>query len=151
MSASECRVEGVFVAVTPQCNSPVVLLGIGDTDRRLPIYIGLWEAMSIQNAIRKDVPPRPLTHDLFLEFMRKFNVTLESLTVDSLEDGVYYGKLVFRGPEREEIMDCRPSDGIAIAVRCEALILVEPAVAESCAVRRDELPELVDLAEYLCR
>jgi bifunctional DNase/RNase len=151
MTPIECRVGGVFVAVTGQCTSPVVLLDLDGDDRRLPIYIGLWEAMSISNAIQKEIPPRPLTHDLFAEFLRLFKIEVVSLTVDSLEEGVFYGKLSLRGPGREEVMDCRPSDGIAIAVRSGAAILLEPAVAETCAVRREELPDLVDLPTYLSR
>ena len=149
MTLIGCRVTGVFVAVTDQCSSPVVILDLDTDDRILPIYIGLWEAISISNAIRNELPPRPLTHDLFIEFLRKFDISLVSLTVDTLEDGVYYGKLLLRGAGREEVMDCRPSDGIALATRCGAEILLEPPVASSSAIRKGDLPELVDLPTYL--
>lgn len=151
MRSIECRVGGVFVAVNGPCTSPVVLLDLDGDNRRLPIYIGLWEAMSISNALRKEIPPRPLTHDLFAEFLKLFGIEVLSLTVDSLDEGVFYGKLSLRGPDREEVMDCRPSDGIAIAVRSGAPILIEPLVAETCAVPREDLPELVDLPTYLNR
>ena len=93
MDLIPCSVRGVFVAVSPAGASPVVLLDLGD-DTCLPIYIGLWEAISINTALNNEIAPRPQTHDLFLEFLNRYQVTLRALHIDSLEDGVYYANLM---------------------------------------------------------
>ena len=54
----------------------------------LPIYIGLWEAISINTALNNEISPRPLTHDLFLEFLNRYEVTLKALHIDSLDNGI---------------------------------------------------------------
>ncbi len=148
MEPLRCGVKGVYVAVGPLGASPAVVLSHGE-DTCLPIYIGLWEAISIHNALKAEVSPRPLTHDLFVEFLNKLNVALQSLLIDALEDGIYYGRLVFVQDNREISLDCRPSDGIAICVRCQAPILVDPQVMADSGLPSAELPPLQDLDAYL--
>jgi bifunctional DNase/RNase len=148
METVRCEVLGVFAVVTEHSTSPVVLLTLPD-ERCLPIYIGLWEAISIDHAIRGEIPPRPLTHDLFIEMLTAFSITLDSLRIDTLEGGVFYGRLLLRGQGLNEQIDCRPSDGIALAIRCGAGVLVEEEVANNSSVKRDELPQLIDLSNYL--
>lgn len=148
MVLQKCRVAGVFVAVGAGGAAPAVLLSQNGEDC-LPIYIGLWEAISINSAINGDVPPRPLTHDLFIEFLNRFGITLRGLSIDSLEEGVFYGNLILASDHHEESMDCRPSDGIALAIRCNAEIMVESSVLEGSKVSRETLSNLVDLNSYL--
>lgn len=128
--------------------SPAVILTLGD-DTCLPIYIGLWEAMSIQAALNNEIPPRPLTHDLFVDFLERFNIVLKTLVIDSIDDGVYYANMILEHNHHEMTMDCRPSDGIAISIRCKAGILVTNEVARSSAIPIDELPSLMDIGTYL--
>jgi uncharacterized protein len=143
-----CRVKGVYVAKNVLGAAPAVILSIGN-DTCLPIYIGLFEAMSIHSALNNEIPPRPLTHDLFVEFLRQFGISLKSLVIDSLEDGVYYASMILLQDHHEMTIDCRPSDGIAIGIRCQAGILVEEEVILQSAVNPSELPELVDISSYL--
>ena len=119
--------KGVYVAKNALGASPAVILSIGN-DTCLPIYIGLFEAMSIHSALNNEIPPRPLTHDLFVEFFRQFGISLKSLVIDSLEDGVYYASMILLQDHHEMTIDCRPSDGIAIGIRCQAGIMVEEEV-----------------------
>jgi bifunctional DNase/RNase len=147
MDPVRCTIKGVYVAVGAAGASPAVILNTGE-NRYLPIYIGLWEAISINNALNNELTPRPLTHDLFVEFLKKFDIRLLSLKIDSLEEGVYYATMLLQQDSVEASMDCRPSDGIALSVRCEAEILIDPAVVESSSVPFDELPRLVDLNSY---
>jgi uncharacterized protein len=147
MDSIRCTVQGVYVALSDTGASPAVILGL-EGDRCLPIYIGLWEAISINNALNKEVAPRPLTHDLFLEFCTRFRIEIQHLFIDTLEDGVYYAHLHLTGTDQEETLDCRPSDGIALALRCAANILLSQPVAEGSSVRRGDLPNLVDLNTY---
>jgi len=148
MDLIPCSVRGVFVAVSPAGTSPAVLLDVG-SEICLPIYIGLWEAISINTALNNEISPRPLTHDLFLEFLSRYGITLKALHIDSLENGVYYANLMLSRDSLEEMIDCRPSDGIAIAIRCGSEIFLERTVAESSAIHHAELPPFIGLQAYL--
>ena len=148
MTAQSCRVQGVFMSVSEMGAAPTVVLDAG-SDSTIPIYVGLWEAISISNALNSEMLPRPITHDLIVEMFRSFEISLDSLHIDSLEEGVFYAKLHLRQGSRTEIMDCRPSDGIAIALRYRAPIMIEDTVVETAAVKKDDLPRMVDLKEYL--
>jgi len=88
MTQVRCEVKGVFVAIGDAATVPLVVLSDGN-DRLLPIFIGIWEAVSINSAQIKEVLPRPFTHDLFIDLCAKFSITLRYLQIDSIEDGVY--------------------------------------------------------------
>ncbi|MGB4052597.1 MAG: bifunctional nuclease family protein [Methanoculleus sp.] len=148
MTAQSCRVQGVFMSVSDMGAAPTVVLDTG-SDSTIPIYVGLWEAISINNALISEMLPRPITHDLIVDLFKRFDITLDALHIDSLEEGVFYAKLLLSQGSRTEVMDCRPSDGIAIALRYQAPIMIEDAVVASAAVKRDDLPRMVDLKEYL--
>lgn len=140
-----CRVRGVFLSMSEQgAAAPTVLLEMPDGDC-IPIYIGLWEAISIRNAIKGEILPRPITHDLFVEVLRRLHATVTALSIDSLEDGIFYAKLHVRLDGMVEVVDCRPSDGIAIALRTDAPITVEEGVASLASKKKDDLPNLRDL------
>jgi len=143
-----CRVKGVFVARNALGVSPAVILS-AENEHCLPIYIGLFEAMSIHSALNNEIPPRPLTHDLFVELLKQFDVSLKALVIDALEDGVFYATMVLFKDHHELKIDCRPSDGIAIGIRCQAGIMVEEEVILQSAVEAGDLPELVDICSYL--
>jgi uncharacterized protein len=147
MELVKCGIHGVFLSVTEGGTAPTVVLDVGG-GACIPVYIGLWEAISISNALNKDVLPRPITHDLFIDVLKHFGLSLDELHIDSLEDGVYYAKLILSQGGRREIMDCRPSDGIAIALRAEAPILVDDDVIRAASVKRENLPKIVDINNY---
>ena len=141
-------IAGAFIVATTGGISPVVLISLSE-GRSLPIYIGLWEAISIGSALRGESPPRPFTHDLFAEALKKFNITLTGVYIDSLQDGVYYATLHLSQENRTTQLDARPSDGIALALRCGAPISVDDNVIAAAAVRKSDLPDLADLEDYL--
>ena len=142
-----CEVRGVFVAINDAATVPVVVLTDGK-NRLLPIFVGLWEAVSINSALNKEVPPRPFTHDLILDLMERFSITLDHLQIDSEKDGVYYAQLVLAGAGREECIDCRPSDGIAVALRAGVPVFVDEGLLAT-AEKRESIPEMVDLSTFL--
>jgi bifunctional DNase/RNase len=148
MAPVPCFVKGVFVIVSPSGTVPVVILTDG-TDRVLPIFVGLWEAVSINSAKNKEVLPRPFTHDLFLETFIKFGITLKSLQIDAMQDGVYYAQLALFADHKEVHVDCRPSDGIALALRGDAPIYVEQNVLDDAGQVEGELPLMRDISEFL--
>jgi bifunctional DNase/RNase len=148
MTLVKCEVKGVFVAIGDAANVPLVVLTDGN-DRILPIFIGIWEAVSINSAQIKEVLPRPFTHDLFIDLCAKFSVTLQYLQIDSIKDGVYYAQLVMKAGQQEESLDCRPSDGIALALRGEIPIFAEESILASAGQTLAELPDMVDLLTFL--
>jgi bifunctional DNase/RNase len=148
MTQVRCEVRGVFVAINDSAAVPLVVLADG-SDRVLPIFIGIWEAVSINSAVNREVLPRPFTHDLFIDLCGKCSITLRFLQIDSIEDGVYYAQLVFLNNGHEEYLDCRPSDGIALAIRGNVPIFVDETVLASAGQKSGDLPETVDLATFL--
>ena len=148
MELRSCDVQGVFITITDKGNAPTVLLHVENT-HFMPIYIGLWEAISITNALNHETLPRPITHDLITEMLTRLSVSLIALHIDAIEDGVFFAKLILCQGDREEILDCRPSDGIAIALRMKAPILVAEEVVERAAIGREELDIMVDIKNYI--
>jgi len=148
MTQVKCEVKGVFVAKGDAATVPLVVLTDGN-ERFLPIFIGIWEAVSINSAQIKEVLPRPFTHDLFIDLCARFSITLRYLQIDSIEDGVYYAQLVMSSGKQDEYLDCRPSDGIALALRGDIPIFVEESVLASAGQKTAELPEMDDLLTFL--
>lgn len=148
MNKIPCQVIGVFMKSTEQGAMPLVVLKTED-QKCIPIYVGLWEALSISNAIRGELLPRPITHDLFIDFLERFFISISALQVDSLEDGVFYSKLFLLTDTKEEIIDCRPSDGIAIALRANAPIYVDESVRAAAGVDMPVLANFQEITTFL--
>jgi hypothetical protein len=145
MDLQPCRVKGVFVSVSEGgAAAPAVILEVAGGDC-IPIFIGLYEAISIRNALNQEVLPRPITHDLFVEALSRFGIEVTALHIDALEENVFYAKLIAKSDGAEELIDCRPSDGIAIALRCHAPILVDGSVVSTASQPKENLPRLEDL------
>ena len=148
MTQVRCEVKGVFVATGEKTTVPLVVLSDG-SDRMLPIFIGIWEAISINSAKNREVFSRPFTHDLFLDLCGKFSITFRFLQIDSLEDGVYYAQLVLSRDQHEEYLDCRPSDGIALALRGDIPIFVDESVLAAAGQSQENFPAMVDLTTFM--
>jgi len=122
-------------------NQPVILLREEDGVRVLPIWIGHPEATAILIAIEGVEAPRPMTHDLLLASILAAGHQIERVEITRLEEGTFYAALVLRGEERTVVVDARPSDSIAVAVRAGCPILVAEAVMQESAVIPDEAEE----------
>jgi bifunctional DNase/RNase len=121
-------VEGVVLNIIT--NTPIVILRSED-GKVLPIVIGIFEAQSILIVLEKAEFPRPLTHDLIKILINKLNCKLHHLEIHSLIDNVYYANLIIETNEKIEKIDCRPSDGIAIALRFDVPIFASENLLES--------------------
>lgn len=108
-----------------------------DGNRRLPIIIGAAEAQSIALEMEGIKPPRPLTHDLMKNIISAFGAELTDVTIDELRDGTFYAKLSIDN----QLIDSRPSDAIALAVRYGAQIYVANGVMEEAAFVPEEEEE----------
>ena len=108
------QLDVVGVRVEMPSNQPIVLLRESDGDRYLPIWIGAVEATAIAFAQQGQIPPRPLTHDLFRNVLEALGHTLERVDITELRDGVFYAELRFGNGVN---VSARPSDAIALALR----------------------------------
>jgi len=109
-------------------NAYALILKEVDGDRRLPIIIGAFEAQAIALEMEGVVPPRPMTHDLIRNLIDQLGTTLSEVFINDMVDGTFYAKLAFDSHGLE--LDARPSDAIAIAVRCNAPIYVSSDILE---------------------
>jgi bifunctional DNase/RNase len=105
-----------------------VLLSSEEDQRVLPIFIGAAEAQSIAIWMNKISVPRPLTHDLLKNTLDFMECRLLRIEVWNLEDGTFFARLILSRDGTEMMIDARPSDAIALALRCEAPIYVSSTV-----------------------
>ncbi len=122
----EMKVFGL--ALDEESQVPVLVLKDKDEKTVLPIWIGAMEAMAISLALNGVVLPRPMTHDLLLTMIESLGAKVMAVNVVDLRDGTYYAQVeVEHGGSLKQI-DCRPSDGIALALRAQAPISVHEQV-----------------------
>ncbi len=123
-----CRVEAVFAAETNQSIHRYVLLT--DGERKLPIMIGQYEAAAITLPLEGHKPDRPMTHDLINSLLERLDVKIEKVVIDDLWGNTYYAKIHMALGGQEFVIDSRPSDAIALAVRCDAPVYVADGILE---------------------
>ncbi len=139
----EMKVEGVGVDTA---NRPVVVLREASGERQLPIWIGPTEAHAIAAELTGSKPPRPMTHDLLCSLLKEAGCAVQGLQICDVRESVYYAQLYIRVGEKTKGIDCRPSDGIAIAVRVDAPISIPDVLLDKITsgqaldVERGSLP-----------
>ena len=129
----------------------VLILGDKNSRRRLPIVIGSAEAESIAVGIEKHRNGRPQTHDLFIRFAKEFGIEVMEVVINRFRDGIYYAMLVCKQGDDLTMVDARPSDAIAIAVRVGCEIYAYETVMEEAAILMDDMdaPTVSDSDEGL--
>lgn len=132
------QLDVVGVRVELPSNQPIVLLREVSGDRYLPIWIGAVEATAIAFAQRGEVPPRPLTHDLFRDVIAALGQRLLQVKITDLRDGVFYADLVFNGGIE---VGSRPSDAIALALRTGSPIYASDEVLDEAGISMPEEQE----------
>ncbi len=103
-----------------------------DGPRLLPIWIGLYEGGSIGMALAGQKFPRPLTHDLLLQMLERLGANVEKIAITELKDSTFFAEIHLRQGSHTFVMDARPSDSVAIAVRQRCPIYVDDKVFEAC-------------------
>ena len=119
----------------------VLILGDKNSRRRLPIVIGSNEAQAIAIGIERQPNSRPLTHDLLLKFANTFNVKILEVVINRFRDGVFYAMLVCQQGDDIVMVDARPSDAIALAVRIGCEIYAYDTVMEEASIIMDDMEE----------
>lgn len=119
----------------------VLVLGDKNSKLRLPIVIGNNEAQAIAVGIERLPNSRPLTHDLFLRFAHEFGIQIMEVVINRFRDGVYYAMLICKQGDELTMIDTRPSDAIAIAVRVGCEIYAYESVMDEAGIIMDDMEE----------
>ncbi len=132
-----------------QAHSYAVILAEVNGQRRLPIVIGTFEAQAIVVALEGISPGRPLTHDLFHNFISSFEITIREVLIYQLKDKVFYAKLICIKDGLLIEIDSRTSDGLALAVRIGCPIYVYENILEEAGlvIDRGAAPETKEKEE----
>ena len=124
----EMKVLGL--TIDPITNTPIVILKDMNNNKAIPIWIGLFEASAIATELKKIVFPRPMTHDLFTEFLKSFNVTVNRIEIVDIRSNTFFANIYLCKEGQDYTIDARPSDAIAIALRANAPIFVDENVVK---------------------
>lgn len=125
----EMKIRGLLM--DPTTNSPIVILKDVKSDAMLPIWVGPFEANSIASEIEKIAPPRPMTHDLLRNVINLFGAEIKRIVVTELRDNTFYAVIEVEWQGDHLLLDARPSDAIALALRADCPIYVNEEVLKS--------------------
>lgn len=140
------RVQGLTNSQI-QSGAYALILAEEDGTRRIPIIVGTSEAQSIAIALERIIPPRPLTHDLFVTFAQAFGIQLREVFIYKFEDGVFYSELLFDDGITQVRLDSRTSDAIAIALRVKCDIYTTEQIVVECGVVLEDATSMGDRDE----
>lgn len=136
------------VTLDPTSNRFIVILRDDENHRWLPIVVGSNEAQAIALQLEKISPPRPLTHDLIRNLLDAINAHVVRVIVNDLRESTYYAVISMKADGKNQEIDSRPSDAIALALRMHAPIFVDEKVMKRAAVKEklneEELEEESD-------
>ena len=123
------------IVINEKRHDQLIVLKEKNGERLLTIVIGLNEASAIKMRIGGFNPPRPLTHDLLLSMIKNLEANLEKIIIDRLEENTFFAKLIIKTESGQtKIIDARPSDSIALAVRANVPIFVDESVIKQTEV-----------------
>ena len=125
----EMQIRGLMV--DPVTNMPIVILKDASESRVLPIWVGIFEAKALALEVEEIATPRPMTHDLLRNLLEALGAKVERVVVTDLRDNTYYALLHLQVGDSSIVVDARPSDALALALRTQAPIFVEEAVLNS--------------------
>ena len=135
----EVRIRGLMM--DPATNMPIVVLKDVASESVMPIWVGIFEANAIAIEIEKATAPRPMTHDLAKNLIHYMNGTLERVVITELRDDTFLAVLWIRQGEEPIVIDARPSDAIALALRADCPIYVAEEVMQSARLNTSGPPE----------
>ena len=129
------QVELSKIIIDEKRQDQIIVLKEKKGERQFPIVIGFLEASSIKMKLSGVEPPRPMTHDLLVSTMKSLNATMQKLLIDKMVNNTFHAKLELKTTQGQIVLvDARPSDGIALAVRTGAEIYVEDDVMEKASI-----------------
>ena len=141
----EVSVAGLGIA--PPSSLPLMLLKERQGERVLPVQIGPLEAQAVVMPLQGVRPPRPLTHDIFVEIIASLGAHLKKVEIVDLIDSTFHARLVLEANGQERTYDIRPSDAVALAVRTETPIFVAEAVLDQAAILSPQVTQMSESPE----
>jgi bifunctional DNase/RNase len=134
----EIEVKIRALMMDPNSGTPIIILKDVQSDTMLPIWVGAYEANAIALEIEKIAPPRPMTHDLLRNLIVELGVQVDRVVVTKLQDNTFFAVIEMRNSEGDRmVLDSRPSDAIALALRADCPIYVDMEVIKAS---RNTLP-----------
>jgi len=143
----EMTVSGL--TIDPFTNSPIMILKDVDSDKAVPIWIGLLEATAIASELENIKFSRPMTHDLFISVLECLSAGITNVLIDDLDGGIYYARLTIKSESKQSEIDARPSDCLALALRSRAPIEVQEKVVRESSISKSDVEKLVSIENYL--
>jgi uncharacterized protein len=125
----QMNVKGLMI--DPITNMPIIILRDVDGSRVLPIWVGVFEANAIALQIENVQTPRPMTHDLLKNVLEDLEASVERVVVCELRENTFYAAIHLRMQGQAIVVDARPSDAIALALRTRSPIFVEEEVIQN--------------------
>ena len=125
----EMTIKGLMV--DPITNMPIVVLKDKDGERVLPIWVGVFEANAIALQIENVATPRPMTHDLLRNVIVDLEGAVDRVVVSELQESTFFASIHLTVKGEHLVVDARPSDAIALALRTRAPILVDETVIDN--------------------
>ncbi|MGH9901825.1 MAG: bifunctional nuclease family protein [Pyrinomonadaceae bacterium] len=123
----EVKIRGLMM--DPSSGTPIIILKDVNSETMLPIWVGAYEANAIALEIEKIAPQRPMTHDLLRNLIVEMGARVERVVITELRDNTFFAVIEMRGSGGESLMlDSRPSDAIALALRADCPIFVNEEV-----------------------
>ncbi len=143
MHEVELTVKGLSYSQGKSGAYALILAEKGERGRKLPVVIGGAEAQSIAVAMEKSVaPPRPLTHDTWVNMLKEMNVNIEKVLIHRLVNGVFFASIYSMDENGKQlIFDSRPSDAVALAVRLECPIYAIESLLKQAGITPQEEQE----------
>jgi hypothetical protein len=141
----EMKIRGLMM--DPTANTPIVILKDVDGDRMLPIWVGPYEANAIALEIEKTAPLRPMTHDLLRNLITQIGATVQRVVVTDLIDNTFYAVIEMKLDGKNVLLDSRPSDAIALALRVDCPIFVSDEVIQNSRTTIDTAQFAADVDE----
>lgn len=127
----EMQIKGLMM--DPVTGVPIVILRNADNQRVLPIWVGPVEANAIALQIENVTPPRPMTHDLLKNLLTEFDARVQRVVITALRGNTFYAYLDIDRQGTRILVDARPSDALAVALRSRAPVFVDDAVLEQAS------------------
>ncbi|HEY3704330.1 MAG TPA: bifunctional nuclease family protein [Terracidiphilus sp.] len=128
----EVRIRGLMM--DPATNMPIVVLKDPASDSVMPIWVGPFEANAIALELEKLAAPRPMTHDLTRNLIHHLNGQLDRVVITEIRGDTFFAVLWLRQGDEPVIVDARPSDAIALALRFDCPIYVAEKVLQSARI-----------------
>lgn len=129
------------LTLDPLTNSPIVVLSQEGEDRALPIWIAVPEANAIALQLEDIDAPRPMTHDLLRSLIENLDARVDRVVITDLREGTYYAEIHLEANGKQIVVDSRPSDAIALALRMSADIYADEEVFEKTGHRLEQAEE----------